>query len=118
MSENDSENQKINRKVEQTLESIDNLDDVEVGPYFYSRLKARINTSEKVDSPSWVRFLLGSRLATSLLVAIIVLNVVTVAVFMRGESNTQLDIFETSVETIADEYWLTGSSSWFYFVSE
>ena len=118
MSENDKKRHSMEEQIRQTLSSLDNIEDIDAKPYFYARLKARIDANEKTDAPGVVRFLLGGRLAPSLLAIVLLLNVLTVAVVLRDGDESQTSLQQEYVETVANEYLGTGSSGWLEIESE
>ena len=105
------EKRRIDREVEETLDSLDNVDDIEVDPFFYTRLKARIQAPSETGPPWLFRFLLGRR-APALLASVAVINILTAVVILRDDTGAQTELREDYVSVVASEYLLTGSTSW------
>lgn len=112
MNKNDHEPKNIDQEVQKTLKSLDGFEDIQADPYFQTRLIAQINDQEKAAEYWLAKLFLKGRLATSLLTAVIVLNVATVAVVLGDGSDTSSTDRQEYVETVADEYLLTSSSGW------
>jgi hypothetical protein len=110
MTKKDDERDQIVIEVGTTLASHDHQEEIEVGPYFYSRLRARISDSEKVTPSVLERLLVGRRLAPSLLVFVIVLNVFTAVMVIRGSTASRTQPTGGLSETGMDEYLSTGAS--------
>ena len=106
-----NEKRRIDREVERTLDSLDHINDIEVGPFFYARLKARIQAPSETSPPWLFRFLLGRR-APALLASVLVLNILTAVVILRDDNGTQAEVREDYVSVVASEYFMTGSTSW------
>lgn len=111
MSKKDSEKDRIEEEVLRTLESLDTIKDIDAGPYFYTRLQARLESSEKVPESWLTRHLLGSRLAPALLATVVVINVFTAVMVLQDGSDGQAELRDEYVEAVADEYLLTGASN-------
>ena len=112
MSRSDDEKHKIDKEVQQTLESFDDVQDIETGAYFYTRLKAQIDSSEPISTAWSATSLLGRRLAPALLTAVIILNVLSVVWTLGDSDDGMIESQQQYVEVLADEYLLTGTSSW------
>lgn len=111
MSRNDKERYQVDQEVQRTLESLDQVNDIEVGPYFYARLNARIDDSEQIGTTWLAKFLFRGRLAPSLLAAVIVLNVLSAAMILHDANDGQAELRQEYVSALADEYLLTGAST-------
>ncbi len=118
MSKSDNLKHRLDQEVQQTFESLDNIDNIEAGPFFYAKLNARIEESHKTNETWIARLLLGGRLAPSLLTVAVLLNVYTAVMVVRDKSASQIDLREEYLEAVADEYLLTGTSSWSDIASE
>ena len=103
----------IDAEVSKTLQSLDNLEDIEDDPFFYARLQKRLDRSDTKGKSLFYRLSLGNRLAPAALGLIFVLNLISVIVFLQSEKQDSVER-QTYIETIADEYSQSGS----YLLSE
>src|SRR3989304_5718944 len=74
---------RIEEEVRRTLESIDDLKDIEEGPQFYARVRQKIAAAESPQVDWLSRLFFGFRLAPALLAVTLVLNVMTAWVIVR-----------------------------------
>ena len=118
MSKNDQEEHRVDREVQQTLASLNNVDDIEAGPYFYTQLKAQVDSLEQRKLPWPAKILFGSRLAPSLLALVVLLNVLSVVVILRDSTENQTEIRQQYVDAMADEYLLSETTSWLDSIAE
>jgi len=101
---------RINREIEKTMQSLDNIKPAGTDPYFFSRLEAKL---ENRKSPNLTETVFGWGIAA--LILIIVMNVMSVLYYTN--SNTDADNITANEETsrdyitaIADDYALTPST--------
>lgn len=92
----------IEEEVRRTLESIDDLNDVEVGPNFYSAVWQKI-TAESASDDRLRHLPLGYRLAPALLVVFLLLNVVTAWVIVRASNESRAEYRKDYIEAVAGE---------------
>ena len=111
MSKQDNKKDRVEEGVLKTLQILDTLEKVDVGPFFFARLQARLAGSPETSEPWLVKFLFGGRGAPALLAVVVVFNVLTVVTVFRGERENQTVLRDQNVETLADDYRLTGTST-------
>jgi hypothetical protein len=111
MSRKHSNRDRVEDEVLKTLEVLDALEDVEPGPYFFARLRANLGSPTEVAEPRLLSVLLGSRLAPTLLALVLVANVFTAVMVLKEDRDSQSEIRNEYVESLANEYLLTGTSS-------
>ncbi|UII29343.1 hypothetical protein LVD15_13210 [Fulvivirga maritima] len=85
----------INNEVEKTLHSLDGIKKAELSPFFYTRVKARLqNRTEKVSTMQW----------TWALTAVVILLVLNVFVLIKGEVLSDDDYSNDDIEFLTQEY--------------
>ena len=78
---------RIREEVELTLRAMDQMQDIEAGPYFYTRLEARLKSRRK-ESVSWLPS--GTRvLRPAMLSLLLLINVFTAIFFLSGPAETE-----------------------------
>ena len=118
MSKSENDRDQAERETRKTLNSLEGIDDIEAGPYFYTRLKARIDSAGHVRDPWVVRALLGGRLVPTMLAVVFVLNVLSAVVVLSDAEDSQIEVQQTYREALAEEYLLSGTSSWLEITTE
>ena len=100
--------EKIEQEVQKTLESFDQAERLKSNPFFYTRLKAKIDDlhSQKEKSQGW-EFAWGILKPASLLL-IIVLNIFTATLFLKNRNNEYLSR-EQMLDAFAQELTLDSS---------
>ncbi len=105
---NSNDKKRIDSEVQKTLQSLDNLEDLQAGPDFFAAIQDKINASEEDDQSSILyRLLFKYRLAPAALALLIVLNVVSAFIFVSEQDYTASDR-QISIESVADEYSISG----------
>jgi hypothetical protein len=101
--------QRINEEVLKTLQSLDRLDDIEAGPYFFARLQKRIAAREERPAHGLleIAFSRPFRWVLLTLVLILALNAGTGWIVLRGEEEPGA-YREAGIRAIADDYSLSG----------
>ena len=96
----------IEHEVMKTLESLDEVEDIEVSPFFFTRVRAKIQEAEQRKVRSSRSLFVPAKLR---LAGIIVLVAINLASFISlwQSSYTQTDDRQTYLSTFADEYGLT-----------
>ncbi|MFC0605035.1 hypothetical protein [Winogradskyella pulchriflava] len=92
-------NVEMNKKVKETLDSIESIKEVEVSPFFKEKVMHQIrNASEDLQEATWSWFTPKVQLAT--LVCVVVLNVIAF-------NNLQKMTYNESVSSFAESYGLS-----------
>lgn len=97
----------INRKINQALESTEGLDSAKVKPFFYTRLQARMENNN-VHSFSRFSVLANMKLSLAMLAVILVFNL-TSLVFLTGNQDTE-SISTSALDTFSEEYFSTSNA--------
>lgn len=111
----ENENKKALIDVDKTLAALDDLPRIETNPYFYARLKARL---QDLDRGVSTRPGLAVYVASSVLMLVILANVITGTMVLRGGSLGNDAADPGSSATSSEEYLFTGSSGALDIVSE
>jgi hypothetical protein len=94
--------EQIRKKVEETLASLDHMEQLEAGPTFYSRLKARIDAGKGKPAPSSL-FFFPRAFRPVLLAILILINLITIVhVVKSGGSGEKVE--PVSIKTVAADY--------------
>lgn len=103
-----SRKKKIEQEVQKTLQCFDSAEKLEDNPFFYTRVKARIESSKKQTTKNLGQF--GwSLLKPAFLVLIVVLNIVTVTFYVTSKQSQTSDQ-EQLLQAFAQEFTLDQSS--------
>ena len=93
---------KTNKKVQETLDSIESIKEVQVSPFFKENILHQIrNTSTQIQDGSWSWFTPKLQLAT--LVCVVVLNIMAF-------NNLQETTYDDNVSSFAESYGLSTST--------
>jgi hypothetical protein len=118
MSSDEEKRDRIEGEVDRVLGLFDTLEDVAAGPFFYTRLQARIGSARN-PTPSLIeRLALGRGLAPALLALVVVLNLLTAVAVLRSDAVSQTQIGNRSANNVVDDYSLTEASSGLDIVSQ
>ena len=97
----------IEQEVKRTLESLDDVEDIEVNPYFYTHLQARIHEAERQQT----RRVFGTvQLRLAGVIALLVINLFAF-VFLFRTSRIPTDERQAYMSAFADEYGFTQESN-------
>ncbi len=95
-------NSEINKKVQETFDSIDSIKNVEVSPFFKEKVMHQIrNASDDIQEATWTWFTPKVQLAT--LVCIVVLNLIAF-------NNMKTSTYNENVSEFAESYGLSTST--------
>ncbi len=94
------------RKVEKTLSSLDRIPDLAVNPFFYTRLRQAISEQESERAGWLYRVTNGYRMLPVAIGLILILNVVTLTVFLQFQQ-TSRENQTNIVDDVVREYSLT-----------
>jgi hypothetical protein len=95
-------NSEMNKKVKDTFDSIDAIDDVKVSPFFKEKVMHQIrNASEDIQDKTWLWFTPKLQLAT--LACVVVLNVIAF-------NNLKESTYDENVSSFAESYGLSAST--------
>lgn len=102
--------QKIEQEVQKTLESFDQAERLKTNPFFYTRLKVRIDnvSTQKKKIRGWE--IVWGFVKPALLLLIVALNIFTVTLFMKNRNNESssreqlLDAFAQELTLDSNQY--------------
>lgn len=83
----------IRREVEQTMASMDKMEILEAGPYFFQKVNARLRQHERQTLPGFLGWVNTVVLRPAVLTIIVLINLVSAVVMFRGGGG------ETTVST-------------------
>lgn len=92
----------LDEKIEGTLGALEGIESAEPNPFFYTRLKARMENAQEALPPR-IRWVMKPSVVFSSLALIIVLNVVSVINYSKNSQQTE----KQSIEGFASEYGLS-----------
>ncbi|HVP06208.1 MAG TPA: hypothetical protein VMS71_00090 [Candidatus Acidoferrum sp.] len=109
MSKEENQKGRVEEETERTLGVLDTLENIDVGPYFFERLKANFTSPGEPLAAGILSHVLGGRLTPALLAIVLVANILTAAMVLRTDRRSQSALRNQNVEALADEYLLTGT---------
>lgn len=95
--------EKIEEETVRTLQCLEHMDKLEGGPYFYSRVLARINRLEHRASPSFFNLFAQKLWRPAFLTFLIVINLFT-AIYAIVVTQSQGNEKKTYMTAIAEDY--------------
>ena len=99
---------KIKQEVEKTLQCFDNAEKLEENPFFYTRVKARIDSQEK-ETKRNARQIAWVVLKQAFLILIVALNIYTITAFFTSKQS-QVSNQDQLLNAFAQEFSLDQSS--------
>ncbi len=110
MTDQDDNKKRVEDEVLRTLSSLENLPEIEPDPYFYAKVRQRLDESAE-PAENWLgRLIFGYRLGPALLAAMILVNVGTAYVALGGK-DYESDDRDQYIEEFVDQYSLATTSS-------
>ena len=105
MTERDNREVDRSREANKTIASLDELPDIDAGPYFFAQVQQRLGHSGSTERlPLWSVFS-GLRFAPALLALVVLLNLATAIITLRDDGQTTSER-EEYVELLAERYSL------------
>lgn len=96
---------RIEQEIAKTLACLDNIENIEAGPYFYSRLRAKLETPVE-PREHWYRRLFGMQLLRpAFLILLVVVNLITAVLVLQNKSGS-VDYRGEHLSAVAEEYSL------------
>lgn len=96
-------NEQIEKRINDTINSIEGLGKARVNPFFYTRLEARMQ-EELLPANGPFAFLSNLKLSVAVLTLFMVLNVVSIFLISGNNSDTT-EQEEATLETFSEEYF-------------
>jgi hypothetical protein len=103
---------RIEDEVRATLASLDNVPDIEAGPYFYAKVRQRLMDADSMPSGFLARWVFQGRLAPAVLGLVVLANLVTVSLTL-SKPRVETSGRDAGIEVIGEAYSLGESSSAF-----
>ena len=97
-------NEHIDREVEKTLSSLDNISQASPKPYFYTRLHTRIEATYGRPEHSFISSSLWIRVVLSVVVFLILVNAYTVSTVQKPDASLKLPSVDELQAFIGDYY--------------
>ncbi len=101
---------KIKQEIEKTLNCLDQIEPLKADAFFYSRLKARMD-SEASKERKFLNLHFGWKvLASALIIIIVAANIYTVSIFLKTKDNAEADrqelihLFATELTLDSSQY--------------
>ncbi len=95
-------NEEIEKRINETINSLEGLGKAKANPFFYTRLEARMQ-EELLPASGPVAFLSNLKLSVAVLTLFMVLNVVSIFL-ISGSSNDTIQE-EATLETFSEEFF-------------
>jgi len=108
------QNESLQYRVEETMNSLDGLQKATPGPYFYTRLMARMEGQEKNRWEMITSYITKPFVITAMICFVLFINV---AVMFRQADNSS-DLLEQQDVTMVDEYQTASTSFYDYTNAE
>lgn len=103
----------IEEEIQETLDSLDNTEDISVNPYFYSKLKANIDSLEQ-SNVSWAeKYIFNNRIAPAMFTLLVLINIFSFSIQFSQKNEIQTENREKYIEDTANEYMISGSLEWY-----
>ena len=98
---------RVREEVEKTMSLLDRMENLEAGPFFYTRVEAKLRSKEREKKIKLPGFLGAGVLKPALLVLLLMINLVSAVFFLVGSKDTGLaeDNYRPYASQLAREYW-------------
>ncbi|MDX2245683.1 MAG: hypothetical protein SF052_02835 [Bacteroidia bacterium] len=100
----------LSEEVRQTMESLDTLTRATPGPFFYTRLKARMEGSQNIAMPLWYSWVLQPRWSLPVITMLVILNIGAIW-WTQNHSSSQTSPKQDYLESLSKEI-SSGSSDY------
>ncbi len=108
--------ERIEKEVEKTLQQLDRFEKLESDPFFYTRLQARIKSTQDQPLSSGLSSFIGRYFRLAFLVLLLVLNLIS-ALLVFQNRNSSSDTQTSNISSFADEYSINDKSYDEYFTN-
>ena len=105
---------RLHEEVDRTLEMMDRLEDIEAGPYFYTRLESKLHSRDREKRP-WLPAVSGildilhvKGLRPALLMFLIMVNVISALFFLAQSKDTRspCEEYRSYIAVFVEDYSL------------
>ena len=101
-----SKKEKIERDIQKTLDQFENVEQLPPNPYFFTRIQARLEETQKQQG------VVSAILRPALLIALVAINLSTAIWYLSGTSQTeQIETRQEFVEILASDLKLENNQS-------
>ena len=99
----------VREEVEKTMSLLDRMQNLDAGPYFYTRVDARLRSKEREKRTILSGFPGARVLKPALLLLLLIINLISVFFFLKGPGDTGLDEekYRSYAFQLVQEYWPT-----------
>lgn len=108
--------ERIEKEVEKTLQQLDQFEKLESDPFFYTRLQAKMKSTQNQHNQSAIFSFAGRYLRPAFLILLLVLNLISALVVLQNR-NSGSDSQSTNISSFADEYSINDNSYDEYFTN-
>lgn len=98
---------RVQEEVEKTMSLLDRMENLEAGPYFYTRIEARLRSKEREEKTKLLGFLGARVLKPALLLLLLMINLISVFFFLKESGDTGLaeKKYRSHASQLVREYW-------------
>jgi len=98
---------RVREEVEKTMSLLDRMENLEAGPFFYTRVEARLRSKEREEKLKQPGIFGVKVLKPALLALLLVANLISAVFFLVGSRDTGLteQNYRTHASQLAREYW-------------
>lgn len=98
--------ERIEQEIAKTLACLYKIENIEVDPFFYNRLQARMEYLAEPPGGQWFRRLFSSQMVrTAFLILLIIINFVSAGLAFQN-NRSPLDTRQVQLSTVVEEYSL------------
>ncbi len=106
-----SNREKINKKVDETLAIMDQMETLKANPYFYARIQARLHRQERERAGGFLAFMMQAfKLRPAYLALLMLVNIISASVFLMVPTPTKpvdLAEYKTHAAQMVKDYSLS-----------
>lgn len=98
---------RVQEEVEKTMSLLDRMENLEAGPYFYTRVEARLRSKEREEKTILPGFFAARVLKPAFLVLLLMINLISVFFFLKESGDTGLveNKYRSHASQLVREYW-------------
>ena len=98
---------RVQEEVEKTMACLDQMENLEAGPYFYTRVESRMRSKKREEKIKLPGFLGVRVLKPALLLLLLMVNLISVILLLEKSGDTELveDKYRSHASQLAREYW-------------
>lgn len=102
-----SKRNRVRDEVEKTMSLLDRLENLEAGPYFYTRVAAKLRSREREEQIRQPVFWGAGVLKPALLTLLLAVNFISAGLFLLkpGDTGVTGETYRSHAAQLAGEYW-------------